>query len=240
MFLLRIFPLSIPSSQSTISSMKPTLVCLFAHPDDEAFGPSGTIHAFTKMHDVYIICATNGDAGENHHPAGGTIDLGHQRKSEIIESSKVLGVKKVFFLEHKDGELSNNKYQTIATECRTILDDLRPQILLTFEHRGISGHIDHVFMAMVTSFLYERLSYVQEAHFYCLREDQHNKKPGEYFIYFPRGYKESEVDKTVDITKYLAVKKAAISKHISQTKDMKNILKSLRTKECFYIFKKDK
>ena len=40
------------------------LVCIFAHPDDEAFGPAGSIAKFASERDVYIICVTNGDADD--------------------------------------------------------------------------------------------------------------------------------------------------------------------------------
>ena len=43
--------------------MKP-LVCIFAHPDDEAFGPGGTIAKFAKKRPVYLICATKGESGK--------------------------------------------------------------------------------------------------------------------------------------------------------------------------------
>jgi LmbE family N-acetylglucosaminyl deacetylase len=217
---------------------KPALVCLFAHPDDESFGPSGTIHTFTKTHDVYIICATNGDAGENHHPEGDKIDLSTQRQSEIIASSQLLGVKKVYFLNHQDGSLCNNSYHALAAEAQAILDDLRPEIVLTYEHRGISGHIDHIVMSMITSFLYERLSYIKQAYFYCLCATQNSREPGDYFVFFPPGYDEAQIDCTCDVTHCRDIKIQAVKKHISQAKDMKHILSNMRNEECFIVWKK--
>lgn len=84
--------------------MKKTVVGIFAHPDDEALGPAGTIAKFAKEHDFYIICVTNGDA------AGKTPEekeaIGEIRKEELRKSAKCLGVKEVQFLEYGDGELS--------------------------------------------------------------------------------------------------------------------------------------
>ena len=42
-----------------------TVLCLFAHPDDEAFGSGGTLAGLVrKGHNITLVCATNGDVGE--------------------------------------------------------------------------------------------------------------------------------------------------------------------------------
>jgi len=42
-----------------------TIVAIFAHPDDEAFGPAGTLAKFAETNTVYLLCATKGHAGTN-------------------------------------------------------------------------------------------------------------------------------------------------------------------------------
>jgi N-acetylglucosamine malate deacetylase 2 len=217
--------------------MKKSAVCIFAHPDDEAFGPSGTIHMLTKTHDVYLICATRGNAGENHHPDKKT-PLEEHRKNEILASTKILGVKHVYFLGYGDGEIKNNNYHEIAADMQKVLDELRPEVLLTMEHRGISGHLDHVGVAMIASYLYERLSYVKKIMFYCLEKSQLARKPGEYFIFFPQGYDKKDINLTNDVGAMMDIKKQAIKQHVSQTKDMKHILSTLRSIEHFYTWEK--
>ena len=98
--------------------MKP-IVGVFAHPDDEAFGPGGTLASFAKERDVYTICVTNGDAGQNS--SGKTKELAQIRRDELLASAEVLGIKKVFFLDYKDGTLCNNLYHEIAGKIQTIL-----------------------------------------------------------------------------------------------------------------------
>src|SRR6266568_3140736 len=106
--------------------MKP-LVAIFAHPDDEVFGPGGTIATFASERDIYIICVTNGDAGLNSSTK--THDLGEIRKEEMLESTKILGVKQVFFLGYKDGSLNNNLYHEIAEKVQKILEKILPETL---------------------------------------------------------------------------------------------------------------
>ncbi|MBI4159549.1 PIG-L family deacetylase [Candidatus Wolfebacteria bacterium] len=85
-----------------------TIVCIFAHPDDEAFGPGGTIAKLAKKNRVYIICATKGEAGKDSRRKKMGV-LHDHRASELVASAKILGVKKVYFLGFKDGTLSNRK-----------------------------------------------------------------------------------------------------------------------------------
>ncbi len=223
-----------------MSQQKPALVAIFAHPDDESFGPSGTLHLYTKTHDVYIICATRGDAGENH-TAGEASELGLIREQELRDSSEAIGVKNVFFLDYKDGCLCNSIYHQVAKDLQNILDEIKPEILITYEYRGVSGHIDHVFMAMVTSYVFERVEYAKELHFFCISEE-HRKVFDEYFIHVPPGYSRPEIDKVVDITSVWDKKVEAIYKHKSQIKDANNVVEELRMlktkEECFIIWKK--
>lgn len=219
--------------------MKKNAVCIFAHPDDEAFGPAGTIFRLTKTHAVTIICATSGDAGENHHPHK-LDELATLRRSELSASAHILGVKEVIFLQYSDGQLCNNQYHAIAADVQNILDTLRPELIVTMEHRGVSGHIDHVAIAMVSSYLYDRLSYIKKIMFYCMSEDQREKRGNDYFIFFPPGYKDEDVNYSNDISDIMDIKIAAMKKHLSQSKDLNNILKrELRTVEHFYVWEKN-
>ena len=44
---------------------KIVLLAVFAHPDDESFGPGGTLARYAAEGvQVYYLCATRGDVGE--------------------------------------------------------------------------------------------------------------------------------------------------------------------------------
>lgn len=77
--------------------MKRSVVAVFAHPDDEAFGPGGTLAKFAKTSDVYLITVTGGEAGQNSLKKAEK-KLSEIRKEELLNASKILGVKKSFFL----------------------------------------------------------------------------------------------------------------------------------------------
>lgn len=199
------------------------MVCIFAHPDDESFGPAGTIHKLSKKFDVYLLCATKGEIGIG---ADGERPLPEVRSEELRRSAKLLGVKKVFFLGFIDGLLSNALYPKLASSIERHLKRLKPEIIITFEPRGISGHIDHVTISMVTSFVFEKLKFIKKIMYYCASEELTKRWKGKkYFIYRPPGYKRSEIDKVVDVTDVWDIKIAAMMAHKSQLEDAKRILK---------------
>lgn len=199
---------------------KKTTVCIFAHPDDEAFGPSGTIAKFSQDRDVYILCATRGDAN-------GDRKLGQIRSKELELSAKILGVKKVYFLKFTDGTLSNSIYHKLANEISGILEKLRPDTLITFEPLGISGHIDHITVSLVTTYVFGKLKFVKSLLYHCLTKEE-RKYFGAYFIYFPPGYKKKDINKIVDVSEVWDKKIKAIKAHKSQRQDAQTILKIMK------------
>lgn len=213
-------------------AIKKTVVAVFAHPDDEAFGPSGTLTILSKTYDVYLICATRGEAGGNH-PL-----LAQIRSAELKKSAHIIGIKKVYFLGFIDGSLSNSLYHKLAKKIEYYLKKLKPEIVLTSEPRGVSGHIDHITVSMATSFVCQKMPFVKTILYHCLRyEDTLNEK--KYFVYFPPGYKKEEIDKTVDISKVWEIKLKAMMAHRSQNKDAKRFLKNriFAKKEEYFLVK---
>ncbi len=212
-----------------------TVIGIFAHPDDEAFGPSGTLALLSKDSNVYLICATNGDAATGKSDP----NLGKIRQEELEASANVLGIKEVFFLNYPDGELRNNIYHEVAGKIKAIVDKLNPEVIITQEPRGISGHIDHVFISMVSSFVFEKSPDTKEI-WYKVIDEKERELLKDYYIYFPPGYKKSEINKVVDVSSVMDQKIRAISQHVSQKKDVKWILDSLEKlpKEEYFISKK--
>lgn len=219
-------------------SKKKVVFAIFAHPDDESFGPGGTIAILAKTHDVYSICATRGEAGQDHSTESGA--LSHKREQELRRASAHLGVKEVFFLDFIDGELKNNNYHAVAEKIMKLSDTFKPEIFLTYENGGVSGHIDHIAISMITSYVFYKKEYVKELHYFCLDEEQRGVGQT-YFVYFPPGYPNSKITKRVDIMPVLDQKIAAIKEHKSQIKDVEVMLERHKTKrleECFIIVTK--
>ncbi len=207
-----------------------SVVAIISHPDDET-AMAGTLALLSQTHQVYIICATSGDAGENHHHKKEEL-LVFIREDELRASAKILGVKQVSFLGFRDGSLSNNLYHDLARKIENKLVEIQPETIITFEPRGITGHIDHIVTSMVSTYLFQRLSYIKSIKYACMSEKQREVAATlpEYFIYFPPGYKNSEVDEVISVGSVWNQKIAAIRSHISQKKDVESFILPMQQK----------
>lgn len=113
-------------------------------------------------------------------------------------------------------------------------------MLITTELRGISGHLDHIAVALATTYVFYRLTFIKKLYYYCLSQDK-RALIEDYFIYFPPGYKKADIDLSNEITDVWDQKIAAIQAHKSQKKDGQTIidrLKKLPKLEHFQILKK--
>src|SRR3990170_4631783 len=91
---------------------KPVVLSIFGHPDDESFGPGGTLHILSKTHDVFLVCVTDGH-GQNIKK-----NLAQIRHQELLAAARILGIKEVFFLGYQDGSLCHNLYHEIASKIQ--------------------------------------------------------------------------------------------------------------------------
>lgn len=221
--------------------MRESVVAIFAHPDDESFGPGGTLAHLAETHDVYLITVTDGSAGYSsveHHES-----LAELRKKELIKASEILGLKEVFFLNFPDSKLSNHLYHKIADKIEDKLSTLNPEIVITFGPNGVSGHIDHITVAMITTHVIKKLPIPPQLWYYQIRMEEYEAIGKDYFIYFPEGIRKYEADRIVDVSNVWDKKTKALHAHASQKHDGDKVIKILNTmpkEEYFTVFKEKK
>jgi LmbE family N-acetylglucosaminyl deacetylase len=128
--------------------MKEKLVVLGvgAHSDDLDFGAAGTFAKFAKEGaDCYYLVCTDGSKG-SRDPKMTPKRLAAIRIKEQKASAKLLGVKNVFFLKHKDGELVAD--MKLKKEIVRYIRRLKPDIVVAqdptylFSERFVN-HTDH-------------------------------------------------------------------------------------------------
>src|SRR5262245_27422400 len=116
------------------SVVGPTLVAVFAHPDDESFLCGGALARHTALGwRVLLVCATRGEAGEISDPALATPEtLPTVREAELRTATRVLGIEHTILLDYQDGTLWDAPFLEGVERVGAILDEARPRLVLTF------------------------------------------------------------------------------------------------------------
>ena len=126
--------------------MKHTLMAVFAHPDDEAFGTGGTLARYAaEGHDVYLVTATRGEAGGIAEPTLATpSNLPFIREQELRCACDIYGIHPPIFLDYVDGQLPIVHQGQAVGKLVRLIRELGPEVLITFGPDGIYGHYDHI------------------------------------------------------------------------------------------------
>lgn len=186
--------------------MKKIIFGVFAHPDDEAFGPSGTLLMETRSGtQLHLITLTVGDAGtnpDNHE------DLGTVRLQEWHTAGKLIGATSMHFLGYKDGQLNNqalieagHKIFEIATQIAASASKDTVIEFMTSDLNGISGHIDHIVAARAATWAFYSLkskdSRVTRIRLTCLPRAM-LPESNINWLYMEPGRAEEEIGEVVD------------------------------------------
>ena len=207
--------------------MKKILFGIFAHPDDEAFGPAGTLlmEAADGV-EVQMVTLTLGEAGVNPDNVPNLMDV---REKEWRESGRLIGARKLHYLGYKDGQLTNDSMveigrqlvDLITNEIRSAVDETEIE-LMTIDLNGVTGHIDHIVAARATCWAYYTLrkkdSRFKKVRLVCLPY-QHAPEPNVDWIYMEPGRKENEIDEVIDARAYREQIIAIMRAHHSQRAD---------------------
>lgn len=211
------------------------LVGIFAHPDDEAFGPSGSLMmAADQGQQAHLISLTRGEAGVNldGHP-----DLGSLRIDEWRRAGQLMGAASQICLDYPDGRLCNDDYLPITDQIIDRIDQLLADAdqpvelnMLTFEPGGISGHIDHIVACKATSLAYLRLRgqarpglKLGRLKYFCLSQSAVPAANTDW-LYMPSGIANDQIDEIIDVSPVHDRKLAVMTAHHSQRRDAEAII----------------
>lgn len=144
--------------RETVFDHLPTLLAVFAHPDDETFRPGGTLALLAQRGArVQVLTATRGGAGSRGDPPlCSPEELPALRERELRCACTALGLEPPFLLDYQDGRLSEMDPETIVTEILAVVNEVHPQVILTFGPDGISGHPDHVSIGRIAAEAFRR------------------------------------------------------------------------------------
>lgn len=121
------------------------VLVVFPHPDDEAFGVSGTIATHVQNGTpVTYACLTLGEMGRNmgNPPFTNRENLPKIRKQELQEAARVLGIQDLRMLGYRDKTIEFEDEAKLTDRMAALIDELNPSLIITF-YPGYSVHPDH-------------------------------------------------------------------------------------------------
>lgn len=210
--------------------MKKVLFAIFAHPDDEGFGPAGTLmKEVASGTEVHLITLTAGEAGENPDNHANLADV---RLEEWRKAGALIGASSMTHMGYKDGTLSNTSLVEITEQLehlvRERLDDTVSEVeFMSFELGGISGHIDHIVASRATCGVFYRMKpydpRLTRIRLFCITEDR-LAEPDVSWVFMDKGYPLG-VCEQVDVTDLFEKRLEIIKAHASQRGDGENHIK---------------
>ncbi len=146
-----------------------TLLAILAHPDDESFGPGGTLARYAAAGvSVHYLCATRGESGTvDAERMGAHKTVADLRASELACAAQALGLAGVHFLGYRDsgmpGSADNAHADSLfaapldeaAARIIEHIDRLKPDVILAHDQFGGYGHPDHIKLHQATLRAYE-------------------------------------------------------------------------------------
>jgi LmbE family N-acetylglucosaminyl deacetylase len=145
------------------------MICVHAHPDDEAFfGAGATAHYAALGHRVVLITCTSGQLGFDAEGRSGD-QGGHDemqtratRAKELQHSAQTLGFARVVTLGYDDSGMMgwpqnknphafmNANVDAVARTIGSIFDEEDAKVIVTYDENGFYGHPDHIQANVVT------------------------------------------------------------------------------------------
>jgi N-acetylglucosamine malate deacetylase 2 len=216
--------------------MERHILVVFPHPDDEAFGVSGTLaqHAENGTPITYA-CLTLGEMGRNMGvpPFANRETLPLIRKKELEEACKTIGIRDLRLLGYRDKTIEFEDEELLADRIGEIVAETNPSLVITF-YPGYSVHPDHDACGAAVIRALKRLP--------------KDKRPVVHCVAFAKNCEQDlgKPDVIRDVSSVIEKKLAAIQAHRSQTEGLMkaakkrggDVLEWLKT-ERFWTYKWD-
>ena len=129
------------------------LLGVFAHPDDETFCAGGTFAGYAGQGaEIMVVSATRGQAGQIRDAAAATRrTIGAVRETELRLACSRLGINHVRCLGYEDGNLAGADFSALVDEIAEVIEEFRPDGVITFGPDGGYGHPDHMTISAATT-----------------------------------------------------------------------------------------
>jgi LmbE family N-acetylglucosaminyl deacetylase len=122
---------------------RPSLLAVFAHPDDESIASGGLLaRCAAEGIRTSILCLTRGGLGQLDDPA--RVRMGEARAHELDAAARVLGVDEVILLDYRNGFLPWVEPAALEADIRAAMARCHADVVITFDEDGLYWHPDHI------------------------------------------------------------------------------------------------
>ena len=228
----------------------PTILLVHAHPDDEASTTGGTIARYAAAGArVVLVTCTNGELGDSpeglapEHDDHDTGAVVAHRLEELDESCRILGVTRLVLLGYHDsgmmgweqndqpGSFWSTPIDDAAAKLAAVIDEERPDVVITYDENGFYGHPDHIQANRVTRAAIERSALSPKLYYATIPRSgfarfaevlaehgmpmpEGQDEEGEEA---PLGVEDDQIGAVIDVAPFVDLKRAALAAHSSQT-----------------------
>lgn len=170
-----------------------TFLAVHAHPDDEASSTGGLFRVLADqgVRTVLVTC-TNGECGDaldgakpidDHHDGD---EVAKIRAVELENAVKILGVERLIRLGYRDSGMKGwpqnddpdsfwaTPVEVAAARLAAILEEERPDVVMTYNEFGFYGHPDHIQANRITLAALLLLSYEPTLYYNAIPESVMN------------------------------------------------------------------
>jgi LmbE family N-acetylglucosaminyl deacetylase len=223
----------------------PTLVCVHAHPDDEALFTAGiTSHYGDLGYRVVLITCTNGQLGIDDEGRPGSDPLHDAevtratRAAELQRAAIVAGFSRVVTMGYDDSGMKgwaqndrssafmNADVSAVARTIAAIIDEERASVVVTYDENGFYGHPDHIMANVVTRAALDLATSPQRLYYPVVRRGVLEefvagaRSKGvflpEWILDAGHAVSDDTVSTTMDVRSFAKRKHQAIATHASQ------------------------
>ena len=121
-----------------------TILGVWAHPDDEAYLSAGLMaRAVRNGSRVACVTATRGEGGSMDEERWPPERMAEVRTQELERSLSILGVTEHYWLDLPDVDMQTGLPEEGYERVRDLVEDIRPDTILTFGPDGMTGHEAH-------------------------------------------------------------------------------------------------
>jgi len=133
------------------------LLCVTAHPDDEAGAFGGTLLLYASRGvETHLVCLTSGQAATHRGDARDDDELAAIRRRELGRSAEILRLTSWECLHYPDGALDRQDFYSVVGELVRRIRTIRPHVVLTIGPEGaVTAHPDHSMVSVFTTMAYQ-------------------------------------------------------------------------------------